>query len=156
MDNCKELFLDDIVKISIHPVAGCRFPIPFSVPAITSMTGTLSTPVLEIGYGVNEITAVEESISAQCSTPTSPNRNMCDIEITASIEGNDDSFADLYIKIGNKDHHVCLHKSDGTRYLCYSLPHTFQYNAPISFQSGESRQLSLTMKSNSEFIKLTD
>lgn len=153
MDNCKELFLDDIVEISVHPVNGCSFPIPFAVQGIQQMSGcTLSAPVLHIGMEEGMTEPVLGSMTAKCSPDFQPNGTVFTFDITATIEGEADAVRNAYINIGNNDHYVCLRKRDGSLLLCYTLPGSFAMKCPVTINGTQSRQISITTQALSEFV----
>lgn len=156
MDNCKEFFLDDIVKVSVHPAEGCNIPIPPFVQNITTMSGcTMSTPVLVLGTGTNEIQVQEGSVSAK-GTPNELSAGVINtLEISALIEDIAEDVRDVYNNIGKKDYYVCLHTHEGKTYLCYTLPNTFSMNAPVTLGNGSNRQVSFSMKAKSEFIPIS-
>lgn len=155
MEKCNELFLDDIVEIDIHPVAGCVFPIPYSVQGITSMSNcTLSDPVLRIGQGEGMVPAVEGSMTAKCTINRQAQGMLAAIDISANVEEDTEIIRSLYNKIIRKDYYAVLHRRDGRRSLCYTLPNTFSFQSPVNVQGAETRSLSISMKACSEFITM--
>lgn len=156
MEKCKELFIDDIVGITVHTVSGCRFPIPNIVQGITSMSNcVLSTPVLAIGNGDSMISPVDGSMTAKCSQDIQATGMVFNIEVSVNIEDDVETLREAYINIGNNDHFVCLQKNDGSLYLCYTLPNTFSFKAPSTIKGSQTAALSFTLKAYSEFISIS-
>lgn len=153
MDNCKELFLSDIISISVHPVRGCQFPIPFSVQRILSMNNcVLSQPVFEIGNEEEMLLPVEGSLSAKCTSQLQPSGLVCVFDIAATLEEDSAIIRENLPLLINNDHYVCIRTRDSSTFLCYTLPGSFSFSAPSTLQS---RQIEITLKANSEFIPIT-
>lgn len=156
MENCKELFLEDIAKISIHPVAGCQFPIPSFVQGVSEMKNcTLSTPVLTFGQSESMIIPVEGSMSAKCTQDIRNAGILCTFDIAANIENDTKIVRNTYNSIANTDHYVSIRTLDGNLYLCYTLPNTFRFNAPVTIKGTKTRQINISLKAYSEFIPIT-
>lgn len=157
MKNCKELFLEDIIEISLHPVAGCQFPIPAALPGIMSMANcVLSAPTLQLGEGENMLSAVQGSMSAKCTGVQQGNGVVYNINITAQVEDNVDEIRRIYNNLcQDGDYFIVLRKADDTLHLCYTLTNTFDFQSPVTIQGTASRQLSIALKAMSEFIPIT-
>ena len=156
MDNCKEIFLEEIVGIDVHPVKDCTFPIPCNIPNITSMSGCiLSEATLRLGHEDGMVPAVEGSMTAKCTPARQAPGVVSTIEVSANVEEDTDIIRDLYNKVCLSDHYVVLHLRDGGLRLCYTLPNTWSFQSPVQIQGGQTRSVSISLKAMSEFIPIT-
>ena len=156
MENCKELFLDDVVSFSVHPMQGGSLPIPFSVQGILMMENVELPPsVLTAGYSDTPIEAVEKTILVKCTPSTRESGAIYDMDISASVLGEASNLMNIYNIIRNHDFLLLMRKSNGGIYLAYTLPHSSKMSVPVSIQGTETCQLSFSVKSNSYFIPIT-
>lgn len=155
MEKCKELFLEDIVKVCLFQSKSCQFPIPFSIQNIQEMTGyTLPKETMAIGLDANIITAKEGTLSAKSTQERTANGVIYTFSIEATVEGKEDDLSMAYNKIIKEDHVAVIYTQDGMKYLCYSLPNTFDISMPITINGYTSTKVSLSMKSCSNFIRI--
>lgn len=144
-----------MIEITVHPCYGSQIAIPYNVCCIKKIeNASLSDPVLQIGYK-SDIKAVQSSISAKCSQSKTTNGTVFSISLSADIEDGGDDIQEYIYKIGNNDHIVLLKTYDGNYFLCYTLPNSLKIESSVSIKETKSRQISVSLKSNSEFIPIT-
>lgn len=154
---CREYFLNGVTDIYIYAAEKVSLPVPFSVPYIGLMENCeLGEPLVSISLS-NEGVIMADSITAKTTVAESGSNAIYTIEITVSISEDEEKTKRAKKTLAyNDDCYVLLYKNDGTYRFCYTLPGTFYFVYNVSnAASGESRALTVQLKSLSEFIPIT-
>ncbi len=154
-DNCREIFLDGVTDIYLHPVKSSVLPVPFCVKQILELANCkFGDPVLHVATsGENYIMA--DSITAKLTMAKNGNGNIYSFDISANITNGYNNVCEANKSIQGNEFFVVLKKADGTDVLCYTLPGTFTFNSPATKTiSGVQRTVQISLKSLSEFIPL--
>ena len=154
-DNCREIFLDGVTDIYLHPVKGSELPVPFCVAHILELKNcTFGDPVLHVATS-GEDYIMADSITAKFTMDKTGNGNIYSYDISANITNGYNNVCEANKSIQGNEFYVVLKKADGTDVLCYTLPGTFTFNSPASkTTSGIQRTVQIGLKSLSEFIPL--
>lgn len=154
-DNCREIFLDGVTDIYLHPVKGSELPVPFCVAHILELKNcTFGDPVLHVATS-GEDYIMADSITAKFTMDKTGNGNIYSFDISANITNGYNNVCEANKSIQGNEFYVVLKKADGTDVLCYTLPGTFTFNSPASkTTSGVQRTVQIGLKSLSEFIPL--
>lgn len=154
-DNCREIFLDGVTDIYLHPVKGSELPVPFCVAHILELKNcTFGDPVLHVATS-GEDYIMADSITAKFTMDKTGNGNIYSFDISANITNGYNNVCEANKSIQGNEFYVVLKKADGTDVLCYTLPGTFTFNSPASkTTSGIQRTVQIGLKSLSEFIPL--
>lgn len=154
-DNCREIFLDGVTDIYLHPVKGSELPVPFCVSHILELKNyKFGDPVLHVATS-GEDYVLADSITAKFMMEKSGNGNIYSFDISANITNGYNNVCEANKSIQGNEFYVVLKKADGTDVLCYTLPGTFTFNSPASkTTSGIQRTVQIGLKSLSEFIPL--
>lgn len=154
-DNCREIFLDGVTDIYLHPVKGSVLPVPFCVAHILELKNCkFGDPVLHVATS-GEDYIMADSITAKLTMAKNGNGNIYSFDICANITNGYNNVCEANKSIQGKEFYVVLHKADGTDVLCYTLPGTFTFNSPATKTiSGIQRTVQIGLKSLSEFIPL--
>lgn len=154
-DNCREIFLDGVTDIYLHPVKGSELPVPFCVAHILELKNcTFGDPVLHVATS-GEDYIMADSITAKFTMDKTGNGNIYSFDISANITNGYNNVCEANKSIQGNEFYVVLKKADGTDVLCYTLPGTFSFNSPASkTTSGVQRTVQIGLKSLSEFIPL--
>lgn len=154
-DNCREIFLDGVTDIYLHPVIGSALPVPFCVSHILELQNCkFGDPVLHVATS-GEDYVMADSITAKFTIEKSGNGNIYSFDISANITNGYNNVCEANKSIQGNEFYVVLKKADGTDVLCYTLPGTFTFNSPASkTTSGIQRTVQIGLKSLSEFIPL--
>ena len=155
-DNCREIFLDGVTDIYLHPVKGSELPVPFCVAHILELKNCkFGDPVLHVATS-GEDYVMADSITAKLTMEKNGNGNIYSFAISANITNGYNNVCEANKSIQGNEFYVVLKKADGTDVLCYTLPGTFTFNSPESKTiSGVQRTIQIGLKSLSEFIPLT-
>ena len=155
-DNCREIFLDGVTDIYLHPVKGSELPVPFCVAHILELKNCkFGDPVLHVATS-GEDYVMADSITAKLTMEKNGNGNIYSFDISANITNGYNNVCEANKSIQGNEFYVVLKKADGTDVLCYTLPGTFTFNSPESKTiSGVQRTIQISLKSLSEFIPLT-
>ena len=155
-DNCREIFLDGVTDIYLHPVKGSELPVPFCVAHILELKNCkFGDPVLHVATS-GEDYVMADSITAKLTMEKNGNGNIYSFDISANITNGYNNVCEANKSIQGNEFYVVLKKYDGTDVLCYTLPGTFTFNSPESKTiSGVQRTIQIGLKSLSEFIPLT-
>lgn len=154
-DNCREIFLDGVTDIYLHPVKGSELPVPFCVAHILELKNCkFGDPVLHVATS-GEDYIMADSITAKFTMDKTGNGNIYSFDISANITNGYNNVCEANKSIQGNEFYVVLKKADGTDVLCYTLPGTFTFNSPASkTTSGIQRTVQIGLKSLSEFIPL--
>ena len=154
-DNCREIFLDGVTDIYLHPVKGSELPVPFCVAHILELKNcTFGDPVLHVATS-GEDYVMADTITAKFTMDKKGNGNIYSYDISANITNGYNNVCEANKSIQGNEFYVVLKKADGTDVLCYTLPGTFTFNSPASkTTSGVQRTVQIGLKSLSEFIPL--
>ncbi len=154
-DNCREIFLDGVTDIYLHPVKGSELPVPFCVAHILELKNCkFGDPVLHVATS-GEDYVMADSITAKFTMEKTGNGNIYSFDISANITNGYNNVCEANKSIQGNEFYVVLKKADGTDVLCYTLPGTFTFNSPASkTTSGIQRTVQIGLKSLSEFIPL--
>ena len=155
-DNCREIFLDGVTDIYLHPVKGSELPVPFCVKHILVLANCkFGDPVLHVATS-GEDYVMADAITAKLTMEKNGNGNIYSFDISANITNGYNNVCEANKSIQGNEFYVVLKKYDGTDVLCYTLPGTFTFNSPESKTiSGVQRTIQIGLKSLSEFIPLT-
>ena len=154
-DNCREIFLDGVTDIYLHPVKGSELTVPFCVEHILELKNCkFGDPVLHVATS-GEDYVMADSITAKFTMDKTGNGNIYSFDISANITNGYNNVCEANKSIQGNEFYVVLKKADGTDVLCYTLPGTFTFNSPASkTTSGIQRTVQIGLKSLSEFIPL--
>ena len=154
-DNCREIFLDGVTDIYLHPVKGSELPVPFCVAHILELKNCkFGDPVLHVATS-GEDYVMADSITAKFTMDKNGNGNIYSYDISANITNGYNNVCEANKSIQGNEFYVVLKKADGTDVLCYTLPGTFTFNSPASkTTNGIQRTVQIGLKSLSEFIPL--
>ena len=155
-DNCREIFLDGVTDIYLHPVKGSELPVPFCVAHILELKNCkFGDPVLHVATS-GEDYVMADSITAKLTMEKNGNGNIYSFDISANITNGYNNVCEANKSIQGNEFYVVLKKADGTDVLCYTLPGTFIFNSSVTKTiSGVQRTIQIGLKSLSEFIPLT-
>lgn len=154
-DNCREIFLDGVTDIYLHPVKSSVLPVPFCVKHILVLANCkFGDPVLHVATS-GEDYVMADAITAKLTMEKNGNGNIYSFDISANITNGYNNVCEANKSIQGNEFYVVLKKADGTDVLCYTLPGTFTFNSPESKTiSGVQRTVQIGLKSLSEFIPL--
>lgn len=154
-DNCREIFLDGVTDIYLHPVKSSVLPVPFCVKHILVLANCkFGDPVLHVATS-GEDYVMADAITAKLTMDKNGNGNIYSFDISANITNGYNNVCEANKSIQGNEFYVVLKKADGTDVLCYTLPGTFTFNSPESKTiSGVQRTVQIGLKSLSEFIPL--
>lgn len=154
-DNCREIFLDGVTDIYLHPVKGSELPVPFCVAHILELKNyKFGDPVLHVATS-GEDYVMADAITAKLTMEKNGNGNIYSFDISANITNGYNNVCEANKSIQGNEFYVVLKKADGTDVLCYTLPGTFIFNSPESKTiNGVQRTIQIGLKSLSEFIPL--
>ena len=155
--NCNEQFLNDIIKVELVLASACAFSIPFSIPGISTIGGTVGSASLKVAAsaqdgddGEYEQNPVPKQQDKREAAGTIVQHSM-QVAVTAG-------HADVRSKVAAlqyKDFNVVLTTQDGLRYLIYSLPATSQ--VMIEEQGvDDTLTLKITSQSLNRIIRITN
>ena len=155
-DNCREIFLDGVTDIYLHPVKGSELPVPFCVAHILELKNCkFGDPVLHVATSGDDY-VMADSITAKLTMEKNGNGNIYSFAISANITNGYNNVCEANKSIQGNEFYVVLKKADGTDVLCYTLPGTFTFNSSVTKTiSGVQRTIQISLKSLSEFIPLT-
>lgn len=155
---CQELSDLDIVKVQLIPHTGTQMSVPFQIPDIATLGGTLATAAITLM--LTDDGTPDAIFSGQNSTiKVTAAREAAGLvrthALTAQITRGFDTVRSKEAILQGNDYHLLLTNAAGQRYFSYGLPNTTQLS--IDEQMGSSSQLTfkLQLKSMSGLILLS-
>jgi hypothetical protein len=155
--NCNEQFLNDIIKVELVLASACAFSIPFSIPGISTIGGTVGSASLKIAASAQE--GDDGEYEQQPVLKQQDKREAAGTLVQHSVQvAVTAGHADVRSKVAAlqyKDFNVVLTTQDGLRYLIYSLPATSQ--VMIEEQGvDDTLTLKITSQSLNHIIRITE
>ncbi len=169
---CEELFLNELVKVELVPMANCDMTVPFNVGEVTATAGRkkeivsgqeqtvsrIGTPLMVI-----DATVTNETTGRLVSPPTLKTTEKPEMagyirqhDLQIPVEGDYDGVRAARGNLAGVDFNVVLEMRSGTRFLLYALPNSSTVAVEDQF-SGEGKQtVKVSLQSMSNMIKLTD
>lgn len=156
-NSCLETFLEGVAEVFVYPVENCNIPVPFCVAQILELKNCRFTiPVLHLALVEGlDANVIASSLTAKVTPAIEGSGTIYSFDISAAVESGSDNVRDIYKVMEKKDYNVVLRLTDGTLRLCYALPNTFRLSHPLSLEDNAQRNISITLKSRSEFIPVT-
>lgn len=164
MNNCKEILLDDIVRVDFYDGATCTASVPFGVPGVESMTVTqgavnlataTGTPVLSINI------AGGEDIGALMGTPShkaAPKRQavgeVYEHTLTIPVELGFDAVKTAGYGLSGRDVLSVLTAYDGTKICVHYLPDSTLFAYEDTRGGTHTGQVKFTAQSLSGLVVL--
>ena len=155
---CQELMQLDIVKIQLIPHVGTSMSVPFQIPNIATLGGTLATAALTLA--LTDASDVDAIFSASGSTvKVTSAREQAGIirthALSALINRGMQQVRALESSLAGNDYHIVLTNAAGQRFFSYGLPNTTQLSLDDTMGSNAQLSLKLQLKSMSGLILLS-
>lgn len=155
--NCNEQFLNDIIKVELVLASACAFSIPFSIPGISTIGGTVGSASLKVAASAQE--GDDGEYEQQPVLKQQDKREAAGTLVQHSMQvAVTAGHADVRSKVAAlqyKNFNVVLTTQDGLRYLIYSLPATSQ--VMIDEQGvDDTLTLKITSQSLNHIIRITE
>lgn len=155
--NCNEQFLNDIIKVELVLASACAFSVPFSIPKISTIGGTVGSASLKVAASAQE--GDDGEYEQQPVLKQQDKREAAGTLVQHSVQvAVTAGHADVRSKVAAlqyKDFNVVLTTQDGLRYLIYSLPATSQ--VMIDEQGvDDTLTLKITSQSLNRIIRITE
>lgn len=155
--NCNEQFLNDIIKVELVLASACTFSIPFSIPGISAIGGTVGSALLKVAASAQQ--GDDGEYEQQPVLKQQDKREAAGTLVQHSVQvAVTAGHADVRSKVAAlqyKDFNVVLTTQDGLRYLIYSLPATSQ--VMIEEQGvDDTLTLKITSQSLNHIIRITE
>ena len=165
---CEELFLNELVRVELVPMANCDMAVPFNVGEVTATAGwkkdNQNNTVSRIGTAVMVIDATATDATGRLVSPPTlkttekPDRagyiRQHDLQIPT--EGGYEDIRKKRGELAGVDFNVVLEMRSGSRFLLYALPNSSTVAVEDQF-SGEGKQtVKVSLQSMSNMIRLTD
>ena len=166
IQDCLEQILDDVVRVDLVPASLCDLAVPFQVSGLTQMSGTkteggatvsrIGAAALSLAYTVTD--GDDGEIDSAPTLKQSEKRQAAGIivshDLQVPVTAGFEATRIAVNALQTKDFHVVLTVSDGTQYLCYSLPNT---SSVLLDETGINSQstVKIALQSMSHVIRLT-
>ena len=153
-NQCKETFLNDIVRIQLFRYGAPNFPVPPTIPRLTEFSGiTCPTPVLDIAYSDAEVMAQEETITLKQSSKQQGSYLVYIYNVECTVEVGNEKVTEVAPVLNTNDLNVLVTRADGSRCLLYTLPGSFDFSTTDDMSE---MQLKLALTSLSSYIEITE
>ena len=155
---CQELMMADVIKIQLIPQTGTSMSVPFQIPNIATMGGTLASAIITLA--LTEDDGTDATFNQQGSSiKVSEQREQAGIIRTHALQAQiKKGFKTIRAKeaaLQGKDLHAVFTTAGGQRYMSYGLPNTTQFSLDETMGQNGTLTLKLQLKSMSGLILLT-
>lgn len=154
MENCNEIFLNEVTHVELVKASVCSIPIPVNVGEIVTMNGcTIGTPTMTLD--------VNDGGTAQMTAPTLKTTEKPQVagymrthDLQIPIQIGYDDVRQAKGLLAGLDFYVIMRTLAGTEFLLYSLPNTSSVSVEDQF-GGESKQtVKVSLQSLSNMIRI--
>ena len=126
--SCFEQFLSDVIRVKLVPASACSFAVPFQIGGLTSISGTIGEPALQLSYsgGDADEGEYEQAPTLKQSERREPAGIIVQHELQVPVTAGFSDVRRAVAQLQHKDFHLVLDTSDGESYVCYALPNSSQ------------------------------
>lgn len=157
MEQCEELFLNEVTHVELVPTSVCALPVPFSVGEQTVMEDcTIGTAAMVIDWK-HEGADGEMLPPASLKTAEKPQKagyvRQHDLQVPIRY-----GYETIRKKRGilcGVDFHVILRTLYGTEFLLYALPNSSMVSVEDQFGGDSKQTVRISLKSMSNMIRIT-
>ena len=156
-DKCKELFLDGITDVMFYSREECVIPVPFNMAQVLYINNCSlpAGPTLRLATS-GENYVIVDNLTVKMTLAKQGNGTIYTYNISANVANGGENVAEAYRIMRDKEYLVVLRKTDGSLYLCYTLPHTFVMGSTTDNSQAEmARTFTSTTQALSEPIHIT-
>lgn len=156
MENCNEIFLEEIVRVELIPTASCSMPIPFNVGELTTMTGCqigTSSMTLDVKEGTTG--QIQPSPSLKTSEKPQGAGYLRQHDLQVPIQYGYNEVRAAKGTLAGVDFHVVLRTAAGNEYLLYALPNTSTISVDDQMGAESKQTVKVSLQSLSNIIKIT-
>ena len=155
MENCNEIFLEEIVHIELVPTSGCSMPVPFNIAEISQMNNcSIGSPTMTFD--------VNEGSTGMMTTPTLKTQEKAQAAghirnhtLQIPIQYGYDSIRAAKGSLAGVDFHAILRTVAGTEFLIYALPNTSVVSVDDQLGSESKQTVNVSIQSLSNMIRIT-
>lgn len=155
MENCNEIFLNDVTHVELVPTSRCTMPVPFNVSELTEMINcSIGEPemVIDVNDGYTGQMKGAPTLKTQEKAQSAGYLRNHDLQIPIQY-GYDDIRAAKGALAGI-DFHAILRTIAGTEFLLYALPNTSTVSVEDQFGSEAKQTVKVSISSMSNMIKI--
>ena len=155
MDNCNEIFLNEVTHIELVPAGNCTMPIPFNGGELVTMNDCIigsATMTLDVSDGG----------TAQMTAPTLKTTEkpqaagyLRSHDLQIPIQYGYDDVRQAKGKLAGVDFHAVLRTLAGSEFLLYALPNTSSVSVEDQFGGEQKQTVKVSIQSMSNMIKIT-
>ena len=157
MNDCKEILLEDIIEVSFYLASNVNCSVPFGVPGVNEMTGTISgDPVLTISVAASDdADAVMETPTLKVGEKREAAGLLRSHDLQINVEQGFDAVKQAADGLSGADIAAVLKDYDGNRYIIHALPNSTLYSYEDGRGSSHTGTVKLSAQSPSPRVKLT-
>lgn len=167
MENCNELFLNEVVKVELVPVANCSLAVPFGVPGLTETAGTkaesgqtvdrigAATMTIDINETDKATALLDSAPTLKTTQKTQAAGHLRQHDLTVPTRGDYKAIRQKANALEGVDFNVVLHTVAGTRFLLYAVPNSSVATVEDQLGSESKQTVKVTLLSMNHMIELT-
>lgn len=157
MENCFEIFLNEVTHIELVQASVCTLPIPFCVGEITQMNNCTigeATMVVDISStSADGLLQSAPTLNTQEKPQAAGYLRNHDLQIP--IKDGYDTIRQKRGSLAGRDFYVVLRMLSGSEFLLYSLPNTSTVSVEDQVGSESKQTVKVSLQSLSNMIKIT-
>lgn len=164
-EKCQELFLKDIVEVSVYSASDCRFPLPYCVPFIAQLNNvslptddkrlllvTINEDTFDALTGTSPVCYSPKSIALKQTHANSGQTTIFSYDLSTIIEQGITQLKAALPLLQKKDNIVVIKRIDDAQYLLYTTPGAFAIS--VEDTDMQSATLKIGTKALSDYIPL--
>ncbi len=169
-EECKELLMQDVVRIDIMPEETLKVSVPFNLQDVaeavvrmsddTALTDAKLFTDSLLSLNLNGDALADAEMQEGLTHKPTERRESAGIirthTLQAGIETGFDVIRTKEHALQENDFHIVLTTEDGTRYLAYGLPNTSQFSIDEQMGSSAKMTVKVTLQSMSGFIVINN
>ena len=156
MENCNEIFLNEVTHVEIVRAADCSLPIPFNIGELTEMNGCeigAAVMTIDVTDGTGDGTILSAPVLKTTEKPQAAGYlRQHDLQIPVGY-----GYEEIRRKKGllaGIDFHAILRTQAGTEFLLYALPNTSAVSVEDQLGTEQKQTVKVSMMSMSNMVRI--
>lgn len=153
--SCREIILDDVVRIDIYPDTELATAVPRTLPFVQSIADmTLGTPLLTLALSNPGGVEYDTAPTVKLTEKTDSNGRSFAHELSVNITGDIYNVRKAERTLGRDDCAVVYTLADGRRLCSLPLPNTSQLTVEENLGSASASTLKVQLTSMSALVQI--
>lgn len=153
--HCKELILDDVVRIDIYPDTELTTAVPRTLPYVVSIADmAVGTPLLTLALSDPDALEYDTAPTVKLTEKTDSNGRTFAHDLSVSLKGDIYNVREAERALGSADCAVVYTLDDGRRLCSLPLPNTASLTLEQNLGSSATSTLKVQLTSMSALVQI--